>query len=156
MLSRQQAIEYILSKHGDNAVYISSTGYISRAVHDLTRGQHNVFYMQGSMGIAPSIGAGIASNSTKPVVVISGDAALLMHLGVTHTIRDLNLPNLFTYVLDNGCHESVGGYEAAALEKEYNGITEIIKISRDGKCPRVELSPVENTHNIKKILQTAT
>ena len=53
MLSRQQAIEYILSKHGDNAVYISSTGYISRAVHDLTRGQHNVFLYAGEHGNCP-------------------------------------------------------------------------------------------------------
>lgn len=152
MLSREKAIEYILKKHGNNAIYISSTGYISRAVHDITRLQKNVFYMQGSMGIAPAIGAGIAYNTSKTVVVINGDASLLMHLGITHTIRDLNLSNLFNYVLDNGCHESVGGYDCPKLHSRYSGITEIIKISKDGKCPRVELNPVENTENLKSLL----
>ena len=49
----------------------------------------NIFYMQGSMGHAPCIGLGINLNTNKNVVVLSGDAALLMHLGITHAYQNL-------------------------------------------------------------------
>jgi len=83
--------------------------------------------------------------------VLSGDGALLMHLGITHTIRDENLNNLHVYVLDNGCHESVGEYECSYLEDWYSGVTEIIEISNDGKTDRVELDCETNTKQIKEL-----
>tara|TARA_B100001094_G_scaffold276301_1_gene284433 strand:- start:9983 stop:10438 length:456 start_codon:yes stop_codon:yes gene_type:complete len=150
MLSRKEAINNIFDKHGD-AVYITNTGYISRAVYNEYPNNKNIFYMQGSMGIAPCIGLGIAMNTDKDVVVLSGDGALLMHLGITHTIRDENLNNLFVYVLDNGCHESVGKYKCSYLEDWYSGITEIIEISNDGKTDRVELDCKTNTKQIKEL-----
>ena len=155
MLSRRAAIKSIFAEHGDDCIYVTSTGYISRAVHQEFREKKNIFYMQGSMGLAPAIGIGIASSQSLPVVVISGDAALLMHLGLTHSIRDLALPNLFVYVLDNGCHESVGSYYAPPLETRYEGVTKILKISRDGKCPRVEVTPVKNAEGVKSFIQNA-
>lgn len=150
MLSRKEAINNIFDKHGD-AVYITNTGYISRAVYNEYPNNKNIFYMQGSMGIAPCIGLGIAMNTDKDVVVLSGDGALLMHLGITHTIRDEKLNNLFVYVLDNGCHESVGKYKCSYLEDWYSGITEIIEISNDGKTDRVELDCKTNTKQIKEL-----
>ena len=86
MLSREDAIHQIMNAHGEDAIYITSTGYISRAAYNKYPERKNIFYMQGSMGIAPCIGLGIALNTDSDVVVISGDAALLMHLGITHTI----------------------------------------------------------------------
>jgi len=151
MLSREEAIKQIFNRHGD-AVYVTNTGYISRAVYCLYPDNKNIFYMQGSMGLSPCIGLGLALNTDKEVVVISGDAALLMHLGITHNIRDMNLPNLFVYVLDNGCHESVGGYECPKLEDSYNGVYEIIKITNDGKTDRVGVECQTNTNNVKEFL----
>ena len=151
MLSRKEAINNIFDKHGDNAVYVTNTGYISRAVYNEYPNNKNIFYMQGSMGMAPCIGLGMALNSDKDIVVLSGDGALLMHLGITHTIGDENLNNLYVYVLDNSCHESVGGYKCSELEDSYSGITEIIKISNDGKTDRVELDCITNTNQIKEL-----
>ena len=108
--------------------------------------------MQGSMGLAPCIGLGLALNNTKDVVVLSGDGALLMHLGITHTIRDYNLSNLFIYVLDNGCHESVGAYKCSHLENSYPGINKIYKITNDGKLPRVGIDSVTNKNQFKTCL----
>jgi phosphonopyruvate decarboxylase len=108
-----------------------------------------VFYIQGSMGLAPAIGLGLALRTDRDVVVINGDASLLMCLGTTHTLRDHAPPTLFHYVLDNGCHESVGGQPAAHLELRYPGVTEIVKISRDGKPPRVAIDPVRNTRDVR-------
>ena len=152
MLSRKEAIHKIFKIHGANSLYITNTGYISRAVYNEFPSFPNVLYMQGSMGIAPCIGLGIALNTKKDVVVLSGDGALLMHLGITHTIRDYNLSNLFVYVLDNGCHESVGAYKCSSLEKNYPGINDIIKISNDGKLPRVGINSVENKKLFKSCL----
>jgi len=151
MLSRKEAINNIFDKHGDNAVYVTNTGYISRAVYNEYPNNKNIFYMQGSMGMAPCIGLGMALNSDKDIVVLSGDGALLMHLGITHTIGDENLNNLYVYILDNSCHESVGGYKCSELEDSYSGITEIIKISNDGKTDRVELDCITNTNQIKEL-----
>ena len=149
MLSREESIKKIFSKHGKKSLYITSTGYISRAVFELFS-ENYIFYMQGSMGLAPSIGLGIALSCDKDVVVLSGDASLLMHLGITHTIRDYSLNNLFVYVLDNNCHESVGGYPCSALEEIYPGIDNIYKITNDGKKPRIPLTWIEIKDTFKK------
>jgi thiamine pyrophosphate-dependent acetolactate synthase large subunit-like protein len=151
MLSRKEVINKIFEEHGDEAIYVTNTGYISRAVYNEYPNNKNIFYMQGSMGMAPCIGLGMAMNTDKDIVVLSGDGALLMHLGITHTIVEQNLENLFVYVLDNGCHESVGGYKCAELEDMYYGITEIINISNDGKTDRVELDCETNTKQIKEL-----
>ena len=154
MLSRKEAINKIFDIYGDDAIYITNTGYISRAVYNEYPDNKNIFYMQGSMGMAPCIGLGMAMSSDKDVVVLSGDGALLMHLGITHTIRDESLNNLHIYVLDNGCHESVGEYKCSYLATNgyYPGVTEIIEISNDGKAPRVELGCVDNTNQIKEFI----
>ena len=63
----------------------------------------------------------------------------------------VNLNNLYVYVLDNGCHESVGKYKCSYLEDWYSGVTEIIEISNDGKTDRVELDCKTNTKQIKEL-----
>jgi len=151
MLSRKEAINIIFNKHGENAVYITNTGYISRAVFNEYPHNKNIFYMQGSMGLAPCIGLGMAMNTDKNIVVLSGDAALLMHLGITHSIADEKLDNLFVYVLNNGCHESVGGYKTSKLQDNYLGVNKIYNISNDGKTERVGLDCVINTKQIKEL-----
>ena len=151
MISRDSVLRTIHSYHDNGTVFITSTGYISRAMYNLYSESENIFYMQGSMGLAPCIGLGMAANTNKEVVVISGDAALLMHLGITHTIAEHNLDNLFVYVLDNGCHESVGGFKCAELDKGYKGVNRIFKISKDGKSDRVGLDCFENTKQIKEL-----
>ena len=151
MQNRKKAINLIFKKHGDDAVYITNTGYISRAVYNQYPKNKNIFYMQGSMGIAPSIGLGMAANTNKEIVVLSGDGAFLMHLGITHTIAEENLKNLYVYVLDNGCHESVGGYKCSKLEPSYPGVSKIIKIEKNGKLERVKLDCIKNTKQIKSL-----
>ena len=152
MLSRKEAIELIFNRHGSKAVYVTNTGYLSRAIYNLYPQNKNILYMQGSMGLSPAIGLGLAKNTDKDIVVFVGDASLLMHLGITHTIRDQALDNLFVYVLDNGCHESVGGYDCSNLEESYPGVTEIIKITSDGKTPRVGLECRQNIELLRSSL----
>ena len=69
MLSRQKAIRKIFQKHKD-VIYITSTGYISRAIYSLYPDNQNIFYMQGSMGLAPCIGLGMAMNTKKILLLL--------------------------------------------------------------------------------------
>jgi phosphonopyruvate decarboxylase len=148
-VSRADAIRAILERHGREAVYVASTGFVSRAVYAEAGDDFHVLYMQGSMGMAPAIGLGMALNSERPVVVINGDGSLLMSLGSTHTLRDYGPPTLFHYVLDNGCHESVGGQPCAPLEESYPGVSAVIPITRDGRPPRVGVAPLDNAAGVR-------
>jgi len=152
MLSRKEAIEYVFGKHGEQSVYVTNTGFLSRAIYNLYPGNKNILYMQGSMGLSPAIALGIAKNTTKDVIAFVGDGSLLMHLGITHTIRDENLSNLYVYVLDNNCHESVGEYNCANLEENYPGVAKILQISNDGKSPRVALECKTNIKQFKEFI----
>jgi len=91
------------------AAVIATTGFTGRdtfAVADTP----GTFYMQGSMGHASSIGLGVAlTHPDRPVVVLDGDGALLMHLGALSMIGSEAPPNLIHVVLDNRIHESTGG-----------------------------------------------
>jgi len=152
MLNRERAINSIFTKHGDDAVYITNTGHLSRAIYNLYPENKNILYMQGSMGLSPAIGLGLALSTDRDVVVFVGDASLLMHLGITHTIRDAPSRNLYVYVFDNGVHESVGGYDCSNLEKSYPGVTKIIKIYAGDKKPRVGIECRDNIKQFKECL----
>ena len=60
MLSREKALEWVFSHHGNDAVYITNTGYLSRAVYAMYPDHSNILYMQGSMGLSACIGLGLA------------------------------------------------------------------------------------------------
>jgi len=152
MLNKKKAIKEIFKKHDKNSIFITNTGFLSRDVFEIFPENRNIFYMQGSMGLSPAIGLGLAMNTLMDVVVLVGDASLLMHLGITHTIRDSGLKNLYVYVLDNGCHESVGAYPCSGLEKSYPGVNEIYKIAKSKKSERVTISPKENVSFLREIL----
>ena len=152
MLNREEAIDKVFSIHGDDAVYITNTGYLSRAVYAMYPDNNNILYMQGSMGLSPCIGLGLALNTDKVVVALIGDGSLLMHLGATHTLRDEAPDNLFVYVFDNGLHESVGGYKCAKLEDNYPGITKIFKIAKGDKKDRVGINCETNLQLVRSVL----
>lgn len=75
--------------------------------------QKSNFYMLGSMGLASSIGLGIASFTKKNVVVIDGDGSLLMNLGALSTIAVAKPRNLTILAVDNGVHGSTGNQPTA-------------------------------------------
>jgi thiamine pyrophosphate-dependent acetolactate synthase large subunit-like protein len=72
------------------------------------------FYTWGSMGLASSIGLGLAM--AKPdvrVFVLDGDGSLLMNLGSLATIGWGQPANLILIVWDNGEYGTTGGQETA-------------------------------------------
>src|SRR3979490_3184190 len=71
----------------------------------------NFFYLQHAMGLASSLGLGIAlSRPELPVVVFDGDGSLLMNLGGLTTLARYRPRNLVHVVFDNESLLSVGGF----------------------------------------------
>ncbi len=74
----------------------------------------NFFYLQHAMGLAPSMGLGIAlSRPELQVVVFDGDGSLLMNLGGLTTLARYRPRNLVHVVFDNESLLSVGGFPTA-------------------------------------------
>jgi thiamine pyrophosphate-dependent acetolactate synthase large subunit-like protein len=72
------------------------------------------FYTWGSMGLASSIGLGLAlAQPMRRVFVIDGDGSLLMNLGSLATIGWTRPANLVLVVLDNERYATTGGQETA-------------------------------------------
>ncbi len=74
----------------------------------------NFFYLEHAMGLASSIGLGIAlARPERKVVVIDGDGSVLMNLGGLTTMARYAPPNLVHLVFDNESLLSVGGFPTA-------------------------------------------
>jgi sulfopyruvate decarboxylase subunit beta len=72
------------------------------------------FYLEHAMGLASSLGLGLAlSMPHNPVVVIDGDGSLLMNLGTLSTMARYRPGNLTHVVFDNESLLSVGGFPTA-------------------------------------------
>ena len=112
-MARREAIEDIM-KHIDDELVICNIGYPSRELYDIKDRAEN-FYMIGSMGLASSIGLGLAlSQPDKDIVVIDGDGALLMNMGSLVTVFANNPINLTWIVIDNGAYGSTGNQDTYA------------------------------------------
>lgn len=76
--------------------------------------RQNFFYLQHAMGLASSLGLGIAlARPTRQVVVFDGDGSLLMNLGGLTTLARYRPSNLLHVVFDNESLLSVGGFPTA-------------------------------------------
>ena len=104
---RKEAVKIIANSVGNNPI-VSANGFISRDLFEVSDKESN-FYMIGSMGLASSIGLGIAlKNPNKRIFVFDGDGNILMNLGSLVTIGSLKPKNLIHVVFDNNSHESTG------------------------------------------------
>ena len=74
----------------------------------------NFFYLQHAMGLASSIGLGIAlARPELQVVVLDGDGSVLMNLGGLTTMARYQPKNLVHIIFDNESLLSVGGFPTA-------------------------------------------
>lgn len=113
-MKRQEAIQIICNQLTKNDLVLSSTGNISRELY-ITRDSLQNFYMLGSMGLASSIGLGLAINFFgHRVIVIEGDGSILMNMGSLATVGHLSPKNLIHIVLDNESYESTGGHPSVS------------------------------------------
>ncbi|WP_423792160.1 sulfopyruvate decarboxylase subunit beta [Methanocaldococcus indicus] len=88
-------------------IIVSNIGFPSKELYKIKDRERN-FYMLGSMGLASSIGLGLALNVKDKVVVIDGDGSILMNMGSLSTISYLSPKNLILVVVDNSAYGSTG------------------------------------------------
>ena len=107
MMTTREAIRQVAQQLKDELV-ICTTGYTCREMQACSDRPGN-FYMIGSMGLAASMGLGIAlAKPQTTVVVFDGDGSVLMGLGGLATIGSLAPQNLVHVVFDNEVFASTG------------------------------------------------
>jgi len=94
----------------------------------------NFFYLQHAMGLASSIGLGLAQHLPhERVVVLDGDGSVLMNLGTLATLARYRPPNLVHIVFDNGSLLSTGGFDSHTT----SGATDLAAIAKGAGIARV-------------------
>lgn len=136
-MKKIRAIKTIMSSLGTEELIIAANGFISRDLYAINDSARN-FYMLGSMGLASSIGLGVAVTvRERQVVVLDGDGNILMNMGSLATIGSRSVKNLIHIVLDDAMYESTGGQipgtEKMALERVASacGFRYFVKVSTE-------------------------
>ena len=124
-MNRRSSIE-IICKEIKNEIIISANGFLSRDLFNTFEKSSN-FYMLGSMGLASSIGLGLAiKNPKKKIFVFDGDGNILMNLGSLTTIGNLKPKNLIHIIFDNNSHESTGGQPTSSNDIHIEKIAKVV------------------------------
>jgi len=107
-MTRIEATRTICELAGEAAI-VASLGHPAYDLFAADDRPRN-FYAWGSMGLASSIGLGLAlARPDLRVLVLEGDGSLLMNLGSLATIGLLRPPNLVVIVMDNEEYATTGG-----------------------------------------------
>jgi sulfopyruvate decarboxylase subunit beta len=97
----------------EHRVVVTIMGAVAAELQSLGH-RPGFFYLQHAMGLASSIGLGIAlCRPELEVVVLDGDGSVLMNLGGLTTLGRYRPPNLTHLVFDNESLLSVGGFPTA-------------------------------------------
>lgn len=126
-INRESIIEWMLKEMEEKAVIVSTTGKSSREVFEI-RANHNMghgkdFLTVGGMGHASQIALGIAlSKKNRPVYCLDGDGAVIMHMGAGAIAGNNKAGNFKHILINNGCHESVGGQATVGFSIDFQQI----------------------------------
>ncbi len=111
-MNRLDASRQLVAALGDEPV-VASLGHPAYDLFAAGDRQTN-FYTWGSMGLASSIGLGLAlARPELRVFVVDGDGSLLMNLGSLATIGWTRPSNLVLIVWDNEAYGTTGGQDTA-------------------------------------------
>ena len=140
-LTRERALEGIIHQLSNQEFVVSTTGKTSREIFEIRernqQGHANDFLTVGSMGHTSSLAAGISLFCEKNIYCIDGDGSFLMHMGGL-AVAMQNVGENFKYILiNNGCHESVGGQPTIANQIDIKailtafGFEKVVMISKE-------------------------
>jgi len=143
MTTRKDAIKMLTLKLNKGTIVVSSLGMTSRYLYAVNDRPLN-FYLVGGMGSSLAVGIGIALNTTRRVIVISGDGDALMSAGTIFQHKQLEIDNLWHFILNNNEHASTGGQSTCFGAIEYSSLslnTVVIDIEKGkGDAPRIPLT----------------
>jgi len=109
---REDALKTIYPELEERIV-VTIMGAVAAELYTLGH-RHNFFYLEHAMGLASSMGLGIALVMPEhKVIVLDGDGSLLMNLGSLSTMARYKPGNLVHIVFDNESLLSVGGFPTA-------------------------------------------
>ncbi len=105
---------------------VTIMGACAQELHDLGD-RDNFFYLQHAMGLASSIGLGLAVHLPhEKIVVLDGDGSVLMNLGTLATLARYKPKNLVHFIFDNGSLLSTGGFDSHTT----SGVTDLAAMAR--------------------------
>ncbi len=108
---------------------VHANGYICRESFQQQDREAN-FYMIGSMGLASSIGLGVAlCQPDKKVIVFDGDGNVLMSMGTLAMIAATAPKNMVHIVFDNQVYESTGS------QKSLSGTIPLEEVAKSSGYP---------------------
>jgi len=135
---RSEVLKTLIPLISDELV-VTNIGLPSQEMH-LLDDQPTNFYMLGTMGLASSIGLGLAMAQPKKVIAIDGDGSVLMNLGTLPTIANNQVPNFILLIIDNGSYGSTGD------QTTYAGMrTSLAEVAKACGCDHVVACAAEDT-----------
>ena len=128
-LSREAAISVIAKELDQSDAIIAGIGKTSRELFEYReksgQSHSNDLLVVGGMGHASSIALGVAKQlPDQRVYCIDGDGSVLMHMGALAAIGSQNPTNFCHIVINNGVHDSVGGYPHAGSNANVRKLAE--------------------------------
>ena len=103
---RSEVLKQLIPVISDQLV-VCNIGLPSQELHMLDDQPSN-FYMLGTMGLASSIGLGLALAQPQKVISIDGDGSILTNFGTLPTIANNVADNFILLIIDNGSYGSTG------------------------------------------------
>ncbi|MGD0845963.1 thiamine pyrophosphate-dependent enzyme [Bradyrhizobium sp.] len=107
--SRADYYQVLADKLPKDALVVTALGnasYLWAAMHHRPEN----FYFEDAMGLALPLALGLAiAQPARPVVVVEGDGAVLMHMGALVTVGAMAPGNLTVLLIQNGVHAASGG-----------------------------------------------
>jgi sulfopyruvate decarboxylase subunit beta len=111
-VKRADALEAVYH-HLQDRVVVTIMGAVAAELQTIGH-RPNFFYLQHAMGLASSMGLGIAlTRPDRQVIVFDGDGSVLMNLGGLTTLARYRPRNLVHVIFDNESLLSVGGFPTA-------------------------------------------
>ena len=148
-LNKEFFLRNLLESFQPNTRVISSTGYTSRELLYLRNKymfkNSKDFYMVGGMGHTSSVALGYSLSKKNKTVCIDGDGSLLMHLGSIKTAATFAKENFKYILLNNNCHDSVGGQLTYANDVDFKKLSISLGFQN--------FYQIKNDKNIKKVIK---
>jgi sulfopyruvate decarboxylase subunit beta len=135
---RSEVLKTLIPIISDRLV-VCNIGLPSQELH-LLDDQPSNFYMLGTMGLASSIGLGLALAQKEKVIAIDGDGSVLTNFGSLPTIANNVADNFVLLIIDNGSYGSTGD------QPTYAGLkTSLAAVAKACGCENVVECQAEDT-----------
>ena len=119
-ISCELALQLLAEQRNDRQIFVSNQ-MTARIWPTISRHPLDLNYLSSTMGGAIPLGLGLAlARPDYEVIVLTGDASLLMNLGCLATVVASRATNITIVVMDNGLYEVTGGQQTAGREANVN------------------------------------